>query len=252
MAFEVPAPAYDRFMGRFSEPLADGFVEVLGLRAGMRALDVGAGTGALTVRLLDRLGPRAVAAIEPSPTFAAALRERLPAVDVREASADAIPFADGAFDVAAAQLVVNFFPDVRAGLQEIARVVAPGGIVAACLWDFAGGRSPLSPFWHAAKEVDPAVPDEAALPIARPGALRSAFVDVGLSGLNELDLRVAVPYDSFDDWWRPYTEGVGPAGDYLARIPAGQRDALRERCARLIGTGRGVVHAGAVAVVGRT
>ena len=131
MTFDVVADAYDRFMGRFSEPLADEFVAVAGLRPGQQVLDVGCGPGALTRRLVAALGADAVAAVDPSAPFVAAVQERCPGVDVRRAAAEDLPFDDDTFDLALAQLVVHFMQDPVAGLREMARVTRPGGVVAA-------------------------------------------------------------------------------------------------------------------------
>ena len=117
MAFDVGAEAYGAFMGRYSEPLADGFVELAGVRAGQRALDVGCGPGALTARLAERLGPDAVVALDPSDSFVAAARDRCPGVDVRVGVAERLPFEDDGVDVALAQLVVHFMADPVAGLR---------------------------------------------------------------------------------------------------------------------------------------
>ena len=148
MSFNVSAGAYSRFMGRYSEPLAVQFADLAGIRRGQRALDVGCGPGALTAVLASRAGADAVSAVEPSASFAAAARERLPGVDIRQSAAEQLPFGDDAFDVALAQLVVHFMTDPVTGLREMARVTSPGGVVAACVWDHAGGRGPVSPFWQ--------------------------------------------------------------------------------------------------------
>src|ERR1700678_3149246 len=105
-------------MARYSEPLAVAFADLAGVGAGQRALDVGCGPGALTAELVRRLGWESVKAVEPSGSFAAAARERLPGVEVRAASAEALPFADDSFDVALAQLVVQFMTDQVTGLRE--------------------------------------------------------------------------------------------------------------------------------------
>src|SRR5580692_2275835 len=151
-----------RFMGKYSEPLAARFADLAGIRSGQRVLDVGCGPGALTAQLASRTGPDAVSAVDPSPSFAAAVRERLPGVDVRLAAAEKLPFPEGAFDAALAQLVVHFMADPVAGLREMSRVTRPGGVVAACVWDHGpDGRGPLSPFWDAAQEIDPTLEGEA-------------------------------------------------------------------------------------------
>src|SRR5689334_15684169 len=169
--FDVTADAYGRFMGRYSEQLAARFADFAGVAAPATALDVGCGPGALTAVLARRLGDARVAAVDPSPSFAAAAAARFPDVDVREAPAEELPFADGTFDAVLAQLVVHFMTDPVGGLAEMVRVARPAAVVAACVWDYAGGRSPLDPFWAAARDVTPAVRDETGLAGARPGHL---------------------------------------------------------------------------------
>lgn len=149
------ADAYDRFMGRYSVPLAPKLADLAAVAAGQRVLDVGCGPGALTAELARRLSPDAVAAVDPSESFVAAARERYPGVDVRRAPAEELPFDDETFDAAVAQLVVHFMSDPVVGLGEMARVTRGGGVVAACVWDHAGGRGPLGLFWEAAREIDP-------------------------------------------------------------------------------------------------
>jgi SAM-dependent methyltransferase len=234
MSFAVPADAYDRFMGRYSAPLAPALAEFAGVAAGQRALDVGCGPGALTAELTRRLGPAAVTAVDPSEPFVGAARERHPAVDVRCAAAEQLPFDDQAFDAALAQLVVHFMAQPVAGLREMARVTRKGGVVAACVWDHAGGGGPLSTFWRAARELDPDVDDEAQLPGAREGHLAELFAAAGLEQIEEAALTVTLEHPSFDEWWEPFTLGVGPAGAFVARLDAGRRLRLREICAALL------------------
>ncbi|HEY7813483.1 MAG TPA: class I SAM-dependent methyltransferase, partial [Nakamurella sp.] len=171
MSFEVAAQAYGDFMGRYSEPLAGELADLLALSSGQRAVDVGCGPGALTARLVARLGASEVCAIDPSAPFVAAARGRFPGLDVRQGRAEDLPWPDGSFDVAAASLVVHFMRDPVAGLREMGRVVRDGGTVAATVWDHAGDRGPISPFWRAVRDLDPTVPDESGLAGARAGHL---------------------------------------------------------------------------------
>ena len=231
MSFTVGADAYDRFMGRYSGPLAPRFAEFAGIDARRPVLDVGCGPGALTAELVRRLGADAVAAVDPSETFVAAALERHPGVDVRQAAAEELPFADRTFGAALAQLVVHFMADPVAGLREMARVTRKGGVVAACVWDFAeGGGGPLSVFWEAARELDPGVEDESKLAGAREGHLAELFRAAGLRSVEEGVLELAVEHPSFEEWWEPFTLGVGPAGSYAARLDSPQRERLRELC----------------------
>lgn len=234
VSFAVGASSYDRFMGRYSVPLAPLLADLAGVRAGQRALDVGCGPGALTTELVARLGPTAVRAVDPSESFVAAARERHPGVDVRQAKAEQLPFDDGTVDTALAQLVVHFMDDPVAGLREMRRVTRTGGVVAACVWDYATGGSPLSTFWLAALELDPTARGEAELAGAAQGQLTALFDAAGLEQVEETSLRTDVDHASFDGWWEPFTLGVGPAGVHVASLDGAHRDALRERCRELL------------------
>ena len=236
MSFEVAADSYDRFMGRYSVPLAGHLVELAGVRDGMRGVDVGCGPGAVTGELVARLGAGMVAAVDPSEPFVAAARERHPGVDVHLAPAEALPFADDEFDVALAQLVVHFMADPAAGIGEMARVTRPGGTVAASVWDFEGERSPISLFWTAARQLDAAIEDESQLAGARKGHLVELFQVAGLRDVEESELSVRVDHATFDEWWEPFTHGVGPSGVYVAGLDHDRREALRERCRLLAPT----------------
>src|SRR3954454_14820344 len=146
-------------MGRFSEPLAPLFADVLRALDG-RILDVGCGPAVLTAELVSRYGAERVDAIDPTPGFVAAARDRLPGVDVRVGSAEELPYADESYGAAYAQLVVHFMRDPVRGLAEMGRVTRPDGLVAACVWDHGGGRGPLSLFWSVVAELDPSATRE--------------------------------------------------------------------------------------------
>ena len=251
MGFDVGAEAYDRFMGRYSVGLAAQMADLAGVGGGQRVVDVGCGPGALTAELVARLGPGAVAAVDPSSSFVTAARERNPRADVRVAAAEDLPFGDHEFDAALAQLVVHFMADPVAGLREMARVTRPGGAVAACVWDHAGGQGPLGVFWRAVHELDPDARDESDLAGAREGHLAELFAAAELQEIEQTLLAVRVEHPSFDEWWEPFTLGVGPAGAYVAGLAAGDRDRLRELCRSLLPSPPFTVTAQAWAVRGR-
>ena len=239
-------------MGRYSEPLAEQFAEASDVRAGQRALDVGCGPGALTTRLVDRLGADSVFAIDPSPPFVAAIRERFPEVDVRLGVAEDLPFADDYFDLTLAQLVVHFLTDPVSGLREMARVTRPDGRVAACVWDHAGGSGPLAVFWRAVRDIDPGARDESELAGAREGHLVELCQTAGLEHLASSTLTVTVRFATFDDWWVPFTLGVGPAGAHVDELDEQGRSVLRTRCAQLLPSAPFDVAASAWYVCART
>ena len=231
MSFAVAADAYDRFMGRYSAPLARPFADFARVEPGSTALDVGCGPGALTAELVRRIGAESVTAVDPSDPFVAAARERYPVVRVEQASAEQLPFEDDAFDASLAQLVVHFMADPVAGLREMARVTRPGGIVAACVWDHAaGGKGPLVVYWEAAHELQPGLPDESDLAGAREGHLAELFEAAGVREVEDGALEVRVVHPTFDDWWEPFTLGVGPAGAFASGLDQARREELRERC----------------------
>lgn len=208
--FGGSSDAYDRFMGRYSTLLASRFADFAGVRAPQRALDVGAGTGALTGELVARVGEENVAAAEPSADYAATLRTRFPRVDVREAPAEELPWEADSFDSALAQLVVIFLNDAPLAARELARVTRAGGVVATCMWEVDGVemmnalneiRKRLLPGgWSPATEYR----DEA--------SLRSLFEEAGLRDVETTRLAVSVSYDTVDELWEPAIHVGGPGG----------------------------------------
>jgi SAM-dependent methyltransferase len=230
VSFDVGPDAYDRFMGRYSVPLAPRFADLAAVVPGQRVLDVGCGPGALTVELVRRVGPAAVAAVDPSESFVAAAQERYPGVSVQRAAAEKLPFGERSFDAALAQLVVHFMAQPVEGLREMARVTRKGGVVAACVWDHGGGKGPLGLFWEAARELDPGVQGEGDLAGASEGHLEQLFRETGMQEIQESVLSVSVEHPSFEDWWDPFMLGVGPAGSHVVGLDAAQQTRLRVLC----------------------
>ena len=228
--FNVAAGAYDRFMGRYSVLLSPQMADLAGVAPGQQVLDVGCGPGALTAELVARTGAANVSAVDPSASFVEAARGRYPGVDVRQASAETLPFASERFDAALTQLVVHFMSDPVGGIREMARVTRAGGPVAACVWDHAGGKGPLALFWESARSLDPSVADESHLPGVREGHLEELFGAAGLREVESSVLSADLEHPGFEAWWEPFEAGVGPAGAYVAGLEPEGRAALRERC----------------------
>jgi SAM-dependent methyltransferase len=238
-------------MGRYSVPLAPLFAEFAGVSRGQRVLDVGCGPGALTEELVARVGAEAVDAVDPSARFATAARDRYPGVRVQVAVAEELPFEDGLFDAALAQLVVHFMADPAAGVREMKRVTRTHGVVAACVWDYEGRRSPLSAFWEAACAADPNAEDQSRRAGARRGHLAELLGAADLHDLEESLLTVEVEHPSFEEWWEPFTLGVGPAGGYVSSLDVAGRSRLRDRCRDMLPEPPFVVSASAWAARGR-
>ena len=241
--FQVPAQAYDGWIGRYSAHLAGALIEFAGIEPGSKVLDVGCGPGALSAALVGRVGMSNVYAVDPSQPFVEACRQRLPGVNAIVATAESLPFPDGEFDAALAQLVVNFMSDPEAGVREMARTTRAGGTVAACVWDYGGEMTLLRGFWDAAREVEPVsgeAGDEAAvMKWSGEGDLAELLRLAGLTDVRFGALQVSAPYENFDDLWAPLQSGVGPAGAFYESLDDGGRGELYEAFRRRLGVGDG-------------
>jgi SAM-dependent methyltransferase len=195
--------AYERYMGRWSALLAPRFVRWLGLPAGCRWLDVGCGTGSLASAIVQHAAPRQVTGVDPSAGFLATAARRLPPeVVLQRAGADELPLADGAFDATVSALVLNFVPDIGRALREMARVSADGGVVAACVWDYAEGMQMIRAYWDAAARLGllgPGQDEGARFPVCRPEALRDAFIAAGLREVDVTAIDIETSFAGFDD-----------------------------------------------------
>jgi SAM-dependent methyltransferase len=240
--FVAPAESYDNYMGRYSRRLAPLFADFAGVEPGMGVLDVGCGPGALTVELVARAGAGNVAAVDPSTTFAEACATRAQGADVRQAPAERLPWDDDTFDAALSQLVVNFMEDAPRGVREMRRVTRSGGTVCAATWDAAGGMEMLKVFWGAARDLDPEAPDEGAIMrYCTSEELGGLWQEAGLNEVTVAPLEVAEEYASFDEFWAPYSGGVGPAGSYFVSLSPEQQEALRTEVRGRLGDPQGAI-----------
>lgn len=246
MSFEVSPEHYARFMGRYAEPLAEVFVRFAGVGTGATVLDVGCGPGALTAQLLA-VGA-AVTGIDPSQPFVDGIRLRFPSVEVRLGTAEELPYQSARFDAALAQLVVHFMADPVGGIRQMARVTRRGGVVAACVWD--GPTGALAPFWDAVHTIDSGATDESLLSGASKGHLTELFGAAGLRDVNEVPISVDVAHPTFDEWWEPFTFGIGPAGDYVLQLDDDGRRRLESVARDRLGDGPFAVTATAWAARG--
>jgi SAM-dependent methyltransferase len=241
--FRASADAYDRFIGRYGPDLAAELIAFAGIEPGWRALDVGCGPGALLTTLAERLGASNVSGADPSEPFAEACRARVQGAEVVVAAAESLPFPDDAFDAALSQLVVNFMSDAHAGVREMTRVTRPGGVVASCVWDYAGEMTLLRAFWDAAREVDPehgsAADEGVVMRWCGDGELEELWNAAGLDDVRFGSLIARASYADFEDLWAPLPTGVGPAGAFSASLDEERRAALRDAFRRRLGVDEG-------------
>ncbi|QES57229.1 SAM-dependent methyltransferase [Streptomyces venezuelae] len=223
---------YERYMGRWSRPVAERFTGWLGLPGRLLWLDVGCGTGGLSATVAARCRPRTVLAVDRSPGYAAWARSAATAgTHVAVADATALPVRDGACDAVVSGLTLNFLEPPAAAVAEMVRAVRPGGPVAAYVWDYAGGMDLLRLFWGAATLADPsaaALDERRRFPLCRPEALSALWTGAGLGDVSVVPIEVPMVFADFADLWEPFLRGQGPAPGYLAALPAAERERVRD------------------------
>lgn len=224
---------YEQYVGRWSRRVAPPFLSWLSIPPGRKWLDVGCGTGALCAAIVDQCSPSSVAGVEPSEGFLKTAKENLAGRAVfHQGSATAIPLGDAAVDATVSGLVLNFVPEPRAALAEMARVTVEGGTIAAYVWDYAGRMDLMRYFWDAAVELEPSVAgmDEGArFPICRPEPLRKLFEGAGLESVEVKPIDTPTRFSNFDDYWQPFLGGQGPAPAYAMSLEEAARGRLRDR-----------------------
>jgi ubiquinone/menaquinone biosynthesis C-methylase UbiE len=223
------ADGYEQLMGRWSQKLAPLFIEFAGLSNGEKILDVGCGTGSLSFALAKAADLDEISAIDYSPVFVETANRRNtdPRIKIRQADACDLPFEDGAFDRALALLVLHFVPEGGKAVAEMRRVVRPGGVVAAVVWDHLGGMPGMRMMIDTVAVLSE---DGRQLrnrycfqPMMRPGEMKRTFIQQGLADVTETELMIRMDYQNFDDYWAPIAAGEGPLGKYMTTLDAAER-----------------------------
>ena len=227
------ADGYEAFMGRWSKRLAPVFLDFAGIGDGERVLDVGCGTGSLTLSITERANVAVIEAIDFEEQFVEALRQRTKdtRISARQGDACALTFVDRQFDRALSLLVLHFVSDPAKAISEMRRVVRPGGVVAATVWDTFGGMPSQRMFWDTFCAIEPAAVERRSMglvrPLTRPGQLGKAFGAAGLEQISEASLTIRMDFSNFDDYWQPLIHGQGTLAAFLSTLPASTTDRLQ-------------------------
>ena len=227
--------SYDAYMGRWSRQIAPRFLDWLNPPGGLDWLEVGCGTGALSAAILDRCKPKSLISIDPSEGFLSKARTNVPdrRADFQVGDAQALTLEDNSRDIAVSALVLNFVPDRQKALAEMKRVVRPGGTVAFYVWDYPGGGVEfMRAFWTAATALDPAAEDlteDKRFPYCTAEGLADLATKAGLNSVDHTAIEVSTLFKDFDDYWRPFTLGAGPAPGYCASLAPEARERLKEK-----------------------
>lgn len=226
--------AYEPFIGRWSRLIAAEFLSWLGIPGGSRWLDIGCGTGALSLTILDRARPARVEALDLSPDYVLYSRKHIsdPRFQFLVANAQAVPLSRARFDAVVSALTLNFVPDPARAVLEMARACHPGGLVGVYVWDYAGEMQILRYFWETAIALDPVASelDEGGrFPICNPQVLHRLFEGAGLLRIDVRSIDISAVFPDFDDYWSPFLGGQGPAAGYVMSLGEEGRVRLRER-----------------------
>ena len=226
--------SYDPYVGRWSRLVAREFVRWLALPENSQWLDVGCGTGALSQTILETSNPGRLKGIDRSESYVDFARSLMndPRAEFEVGNAQALPEESEMFDAAVSGLVLNFVPQPDRMVSEMARVVCKGGVVALYVWDYAGKMQMLRHFWNAVIALDPSARDldeGSRFPICHPDSLRKLFQNAGLLQVGVHPIDISTDFKNFDDYWKPFLGGQGPAPGYAMSLNEEQRARLRQR-----------------------
>lgn len=227
--------SYDAYMGRWSRQIAPLFLNWLAPDPSLDWVEVGCGTGALSAEILARTSPRSLRSIDPSAGFIAKASSAIddPRVSFSVGDAQSLSLPPASADIVVSALVLNFIPDRQKGLAEMRRITRPGGSIALYVWDYPGGGVEfMRAFWTAAVALDPAARDlteDKRFPFCTPEGLTALLASSGLDRITCAPLTAPTVFGDFEDYWRPFTLGAGPAPGYCANLPPEHQQRLKDR-----------------------
>jgi SAM-dependent methyltransferase len=221
---------YERMMGTWSRLAGEVFLNWLAPPFGLRWIDIGCGNGAFTELLVERCAPVEVQGIDPSEGQLVFARTR-PATRLatfHQGDAMALPAPPDRFDAAVMALVIVFIPEPAKGIDEMVRVVRPGGTVATYVWDMLGGGFPLEPILAEMGAMGLTPPSPPQMSASRMEALRDLWAGAGLEAVETREITVYRTFADFDDFWMINLTGslVGPT---IAALASSEAAKLKNR-----------------------
>jgi SAM-dependent methyltransferase len=225
------ADAYEQYMGRWSRKIAPLFLEWLAPPQRKNWIDIGCGTGQLSLQIASKCNPSHHIGVDQTEGFLSLARKNVPNAEFTVGDALSIDLPNDSVDYAVSGLLLNFVPDKAKALNEMARIARPEGVVALYVWDYAGHMQIMRYFFDAARVIDPkssAFDDGINAPICRPKALADAFSAAGLSHVETAPIDIAAAFIDFQDYWEPFLGGTGSAPKYCLSLDEATRNEIRD------------------------
>ncbi len=230
--------SYEFYMGRWSKLIAEQFVDWISPKPNLRWLDIGCGSGALSEAVVNKHCPESIIAIDQSESFVLTAQHRLGSkASCRVGNAMSLPLDDAAVDIAVSGLVLNFISEPERALEEMRRVTGKDGMVAVYIWDYAGKMEFLNLFWDTAVKLNPGVSDlheGRRFPDSNAERLIDLFNRVGFSEIEAHPIDIVTHFDDFDDYWKPFLGGQGPAPTYVSKLNDSDRKHLEDALAQSV------------------
>ena len=236
----VNAQGYQQIMGRFSSQLATSFLDYIGRAPGQTILDLGCGTGSMAFTLAQGGDHKTIVGIDVSEVYVEFARSRTndSRIQFEVADGSALPFEGNTFDRAVSQLVLQFMPDPFPAVQEMCRVVKPGGLIAACVWDSYGGMSHLRMLYDTASALGFDRDRTLLRPMTTRGELQSMWERAGLEQIEEDSISMRFEYENFEDYWSSFLSGDGTPGSMVMGLTPEQRETLQEQVRHVFLSGK--------------
>jgi ubiquinone/menaquinone biosynthesis C-methylase UbiE len=244
-SWQTSARYWDKYrvlIAQMFAPLTSGLVEEARIGIGRKVLDIGGGTGEPSLTISSIVGPTgSVMYTDPVAGMVEAAqaetgRRGLTNIDFRQCSADDLPFADRAFDVAVGRLSAMFFVDPVTAVREALRVICKDGYVSFAVW----GPKEANPFFSTVADVidrfvevppqDPDAPD--AFRFAVPGKLAGILEKADAKNVIERQLNFQIEAAiAFEQFWQLRTEMSGTLREKMARLAPDQLPIVKQAVA---------------------